>query len=647
MASVFLSYDREDAGAARTIANSLQKAGHSVWWDRDIKGGAQFSKEIDKALKASDAVVVLWSERSVDSAWVRDEAAAGRDSGRLVPVSLDSTEPPLGFRQFQTIDLSEWNGRNTRALRALVEAVGSFGDREAAADVSKPVQQQPPVRTAARHKVKRYWWLVPFPIVALGGLMIARPWEARPSVPLVAVTAADESSDANALARNLLVKLGSLQSARMNSLRLVGSEHAGDKADLVLQAGGSGSPRLTSASLALLSGRDGTLLWSKDFREDSGSRNDLEQQMAYTGGQVLHCALDASQPNEPAIDQDTLRLFLNACALFAEKYRTDPQSVIPMFERVTDTAPQFEPAWRKLLLAEALYARTERLLGRHTPGDIPKHIEAVRKLNRDVPEIYLAESALLPLNGFAERAARLDKAVRLDPTNPDLLVMRAELNAAVGRNSDAIEDAARAVELNPLSPGLRSHLIADLAYAGRMDDAKQELAKASELWPDSPAIDDARFRFENRYGDAAAALEMVKTGKLRAQHILSPMIETFLLARLEPTEANVRRAISEAAEHASGDARASGDLIQAAGEFHREEELYRLMLRWPAAGLAGFGEVVFRPTLAKFRADPRFMILAARAGLADYWRSSGNWPDFCADPGLPYDCKGEAAKLAL
>ena len=99
MTSVFLSYDRDDAVKAHSIALALEKAGHQVWWDQHIKGGAQYSKEIEAALKAADAVVVLWSAHSVDSAWVRDEAAAGRDSGRLVPVMIDDTEPPLGFRQ--------------------------------------------------------------------------------------------------------------------------------------------------------------------------------------------------------------------------------------------------------------------------------------------------------------------------------------------------------------------------------------------------------------------------------------------------------------------------------------------------------------------------------------------------------------------
>jgi len=30
-----------------------------------------------------------------------DEASVGRDEQRLVPISIDGSEPPLGFRQFQ------------------------------------------------------------------------------------------------------------------------------------------------------------------------------------------------------------------------------------------------------------------------------------------------------------------------------------------------------------------------------------------------------------------------------------------------------------------------------------------------------------------------------------------------------------------
>jgi len=125
MTMVFLSYDREDRAIAGKVAAALEQSGHSVWWDRNIRGGAEFSQEIDRALAAAEAVVVLWSGRSILSAWVRDEAATGRDSGRLVPVRIDGCTPPLGFRQYQAIDLL---GRPRAAsIRDLDEAVRAMG----------------------------------------------------------------------------------------------------------------------------------------------------------------------------------------------------------------------------------------------------------------------------------------------------------------------------------------------------------------------------------------------------------------------------------------------------------------------------------------------------------------------------------------
>jgi adenylate cyclase len=70
MASIFLSYARSDAAWARQLARALERAGHDVWWDKRIKGGARYSKEIQFALNRADAVLVLWSSASVESAWV-------------------------------------------------------------------------------------------------------------------------------------------------------------------------------------------------------------------------------------------------------------------------------------------------------------------------------------------------------------------------------------------------------------------------------------------------------------------------------------------------------------------------------------------------------------------------------------------------
>jgi hypothetical protein len=54
---------------------------------------------------------------------------------------------------------------------------------------------------------------------------------------------------------------------------------------------------------------------------------------------------------------------------------------------------------------------------------------------------------------------------------------------------------------------------------------------------------------------------------------------------------------------------------------------------------------LYYPEMRAFRADPRFMPLAARLGLVDYWTRTGHWPDFCAERDRPYDCAAVARGL--
>ena len=144
MARIFLSYARDDLPTAKELAECISNAGHDVWWDRHLHGGSRFTAEIDRALKDAEVIVVLWSAVSVESAWVQDEAAEGRDSGRLVPVALRSAKPPLGFRQFHTIELGSFEGeRREEAIHEVLDAIAQTGgsaphDDEADGSKKKP-----------------------------------------------------------------------------------------------------------------------------------------------------------------------------------------------------------------------------------------------------------------------------------------------------------------------------------------------------------------------------------------------------------------------------------------------------------------------------------------------------------------------------
>lgn len=107
---IFLSYSRTDLAHAQPVIALLESAGLDVWWDGKLEGGENYLKSTEAALEGADCVVVLWSRAAVDSHWVRDEAQRGRERGCLVPLTLDGTMAPLGFRQFQLLDIAGWSG---------------------------------------------------------------------------------------------------------------------------------------------------------------------------------------------------------------------------------------------------------------------------------------------------------------------------------------------------------------------------------------------------------------------------------------------------------------------------------------------------------------------------------------------------------
>jgi tetratricopeptide (TPR) repeat protein len=124
MADVFISYASEDRARVRPLAEALQQRGFSVWWDRSLVAGQDYSAIIERELRNAKAVVVTWTQSSALSTFVRDEAGRARDQGRLVPVLLDAVEIPLGFGSFQAEDFTRWNGgANAPQMQILVETI--------------------------------------------------------------------------------------------------------------------------------------------------------------------------------------------------------------------------------------------------------------------------------------------------------------------------------------------------------------------------------------------------------------------------------------------------------------------------------------------------------------------------------------------
>jgi tetratricopeptide (TPR) repeat protein len=637
MAGVFLSYDRDDTDRARPLAAALEKAGHSVWWDLHVRGGAQFGKVIEEALNAADAVVVLWSVNSIESAWVKDEAAVGRDSGRLVPVSLDGTEPPLGFRQFQTIDFSRLRRRGRAAeianLLAAVEALKAAGDEL----VSHPPAPQP-LTPKLNLRLSRLVGLsvTILVTVAAASLLIWRPW-IRTDLAVVAVRASDQSAGSQTLARDLLVQLGTLRSALSSSMRLVdaGSETS-DRPDLVFKTTAAAEG---GANLMLSDSKD-EVLWSKQFDDPNTSSADRRQQIAFTAAGVLRCALEESSGKYGRLAGDIRQAFLDACAASAD-IDWDTRSLIEPLRQVTNAAPNFRPAWAQLLLAEENAATLPANASRASEmmRTLRQDIKRARQRFPDMAEATAAEVTATSDLNYLEAIALLDKAKSQDPDNPRILLDHSQAMATVGRVADELDDLRRAAQLDPLSPLIRKYLIRALVYAGRSDEARAELARAKRLWPGTETIRDAEGTVEFRYGD----FEKVMRESWQLQG--SPEDSLYAAARKNPTASNVQRYVDLVTR--KRDDERLGIRIQALGELGRVDQVFDLLAAAPVDEVSKTGTyVLFRPWLAEARRDPRFMIAAKHFGLMTYWQKSGHWPDFCSDPGLKYDCKAEAAKLS-
>ena len=93
---IFLSYASEDRGRVGPLIHALDGVGWTVFWDRKIPTGKTWPEVLEEELTTSRSVVVVWSEKSVKSVWVREEANEGKKRRVLFPVRIDAVDPPFG-----------------------------------------------------------------------------------------------------------------------------------------------------------------------------------------------------------------------------------------------------------------------------------------------------------------------------------------------------------------------------------------------------------------------------------------------------------------------------------------------------------------------------------------------------------------------
>ena len=124
MSDIFISYASQDRARIGAFVEALEARGWGVFWDTTLLPGETWRRKITKELDAARCVIVLWSESSVESHWVEQEAEEGQRRRILVPAMIDRVTIPLGFRSLQAANLVGWDGAaGNREFEKMLRAI--------------------------------------------------------------------------------------------------------------------------------------------------------------------------------------------------------------------------------------------------------------------------------------------------------------------------------------------------------------------------------------------------------------------------------------------------------------------------------------------------------------------------------------------
>jgi len=672
VANVFISYERSAEAIARAVTEALARHGHEIWSDALISPHQDYADAIQEHLQAAEVVVVLWSQSAAASQWVRAEADYARENNKLVQVILDESTPPMPFNRIQCARLRGWTGNpNDPEWLKVLHSIEQLSTGAVARTANAPVDAR--VEPARSNRLGRLVWVIGGLVVlaaAAGALWFARgqfhnaapPKDVRVAVlPFDARSAGEEARYfADGLTDQILTTLNNnhiQMVSRDDAATLRGPEREARVAELGVGLLFDGSVRIDGdkidVKVHLEDPRQHVVLWSKQVEGVAADGAQLQVRIAETILNVLAASKRALDPTnglaDPVLVARYLRagdLLLNSSDEWAGEDPRDRLESLGALREVTVHAPEFAAAHSDLAYWDAFFAigsPPEQAVGmRREAAD-----EARRALELDPksPSAYAAQHWLLPLTQWAERERLSREGIAADPSAPINYLLLAHVLADVGRLTEAVQ------------------LMRQLPAVDRINDWATErfYYEAAAGGPTAPCIEAYSFAESGKVfylhwlklldcrmwagqWDAAQAM-LAAPSAPNAGKRSGEAMKAYAVAARTRTPADRAAARSLALSNAAEDAGSKfGSVLQLAKLGYIDDafvlaETYVPYQPWPP-------EYLFFFDRAPLHRDPRFMKLAARAGLVDYWKTSGHWPDFCSMPDLPYDCRKEAARLA-
>lgn len=628
MADIFLSYAREDRQCAERLAHVLEQAGHQVWWDRRIGTGGEFSAEIEAALEKADIVLVAWSGNSAKSSWVRDEAAAGRDSGRLLPVLIDHGQPPLGFRQFQALDLSGWKGRDddprTRELIDSVEV--RRGGKAAQFERSK--------RRFGSLRRRTSWAAALALVLTIGAAALALfllngregPSGAlsKPTIALLPFTTAPSDAELRQLASQARDSLAHTFSQSGVPVRRMDSvpQDGRSAVDFLMSGDLSRNGDKVVATVRLDEAVHGVTVFSHRFE---AAREDLRDLPERIGAQMAG-NLTWSAPMMVLERRSSIDPALMAGLLKGHDF-TGGLGILDTYQagrRVAAKAPDWQSAQLDVAFGTAFVLgqlpRDERAAA---VAEARRAADRAIKLGPKFGDTYGTWCLLHSETRRAECEGRLRAGKRIDPDAPFLNTFLSHRLRDVGRFEEATDLARLAHAHDIYVPTKIAWMLRSHEYAGESDAARELYQQAARWWPEFKPM-----FFRNRIfgllhrGDFEAMQRLEQD--IGAKDLLPRYATTDALAAALKAKsiAAARRACPDTADELLqlrcmlafailGDqdsAYAIADKLYPRRVGRTPAETEQIWLNEPDG--SGGGEFITSPAAAPMRRDPRYLALA-------------------------------------
>lgn len=432
-----------------------------------------------------------------------------------------------------------------------------------------------------------------------------------------------------------------LANASGGLVRILDGEAVGRGDFIVRVAINRDDGNLTSES-RVVDARSGAILWSSRL---SGSPRDLtrlREQTAVSVAAVIDCALRLNDGQAAlAADADRRAQVFAICDAHDDQ---DGARAVALLER-------FAARWPgdRVALGQLALARAKLIFGEAETAEQERQRQlAIRAARRALANDPASVYAMVALSQAGRRERymvdglpMLKRALSVDPRFSTALMLQATGLFQAGYVAASVRPSIDAANADPTSIVRALAVVRRLAAAGRMKEAWDRLDAVAAVWPDHPDLVEHRYRLTLEQPDPVRAAALVAS---------SGVDDRWRLDRLILQQVATGRQDSAALDAAAEIeySRLPAVAYQLAALYTRIGDIRRALIwldRAPVRQTSGQWSLLYWPSVAPLRREPRFFAKMAQLGLVDYWRRENRWPDFCREPGLRYDCRREADRL--